>query len=134
MAAVSQHSDNFLKFLQFVRDGLREPVREKWDPHWAPQTQLLGMFRRYIPLDLVGRLETFAPAMEYVLEVGQVVGPVDLSMRFNEGSKPPYRLQEIMTPAILKALFDLYGEDVEQFGYGQAVKAYCSGGGNPCVA
>ena len=119
----ARHSDNFRKFLQLVRDGMKEPVRKKWDPHWAPQTQLLAMFRRYIPIDLVGRLEAFTPAMAYVLEIGEVKRPVDLSVRFNEGPKPPYRLQEIMTPAILEALLDLYGEDIEHFGYGEAVKA-----------
>jgi hypothetical protein len=116
--APDRHGDNFLKFLALVRDGLNEPVRKKWDPHWAPQTQLLGMFKRHISIDLVGRLESFVPAMEYVLQVGQVKRPVDLSIRFNEGPKPPYPLQEIMTPAILELLQELYRDDVEHFGYG----------------
>jgi hypothetical protein len=120
----ARHSDNFLKFLRLVRDGMAEPVRRKWDPHWAPQTQLLAMFRRYITIDLVGRLEAFVPAMDYVLKVGEVTRSVDLSIRFNEGPKPPYRLQEVMTPAILDILLDLYGEDIEHFGYGEAVKVY----------
>lgn len=119
----AHHSDNFLKFLHLVRDGMTEPVRKKWDPHWAPQTQLLAMFRRYISIDLVGRLEAFTPAMAYVLEIGEVKRPVDLSVRFNEGPRPPYRLQEIMTPPILETLLGLYGEDIEHFGYGEAVKA-----------
>ena len=51
---VGQHADNFLKFLTFVRDGLVEKVRHRWDPHWAPQAQLLGMFRRYVGIDFVG--------------------------------------------------------------------------------
>lgn len=123
-SSLTQHADNFLKFLQLVRDGMAEPVRQKWDPHWAPQAQLLAMFRRYISIDLVGRLEAFAPAMEYVLKAGGVEQPVDLSIRFNEGPKPPYRLQEIMTSTIMEALFDLYGEDVAHFGYDEVVRAY----------
>lgn len=119
-----QHGDNFLRFLALVRDGLREPVRNKWDPHWAPQTQLIGLFQRYTAIDLVGRLEAFAAGMNYVLDRGQVSKPVDLSVRFNEGPKPPYRLHDIMTRAIRKALLDIYGEDVANFGYGYAVKGY----------
>lgn len=120
----TQHGDNFLKFLTLVRDGLQEPVRSKWDPHWAPQAQLIGMFQRYIAIDLIGRLEAFASGVNYIFERGQVRQPVDLSMRFNEGPKPPYRLHDIMTPAILEALLDLYGEDVANFGYCQAVRDY----------
>lgn len=121
--APDRHADNFLKFLALVRDGLAEPVRRKWDPHWAPQTQLLGMFRQHIGIDLVGRLETFASGMRYVLEAGDVNQPIDLATRFNEGPRPPYRLHDIMTPATLEALLDIYGEDVENFGYGSAVRA-----------
>lgn len=120
----AQHGDNFLKFLALVRDGLREPVRDKWDPHWAPQTQLIGMFQRYIAIDLVGRLEAFAAGMNYVFDRGQVSQPADLSVRFNEGPKPPYRLHDIMTRAILEALFEIYGEDVTNFGYSQVVQDY----------
>lgn len=119
-----QHAGNFLKFLALVRDGLTEPVRRKWDPHWAPQTQLVGMFQQYIGIDLVGRLETFAAGMRYVLETGGVGQPVDLDARLNEGPKPPYKLVDIMTPAIFKALLDVYGDDVANFGYAAAARAF----------
>lgn len=118
--SIPLHADNFMRFLTFVQDGMREGARVKWDPHWAPQSQLIGMFRRYIDIDLIGRLECFAPAMTYVARMGQVSGEIDFSARLNEGPKPPYTLQQIMTPGIYTLLSDIYKEDLANFGYGGA--------------
>lgn len=120
----SDHADNFAKFLRLVRDGLRNRAKSRWNPHWAPQTQLIGLFTRHITIDLIGRIEALEPAMRYVMEVAGVSCEIDYAVRFNEGPKPPYRLHEIMTPAILELLAEIYGKDVANFGYGLAVEAY----------
>ena len=113
----ADHSANFLKFLIFVQDTINETAKIKLNPHWSPQMTILTHHRRRINTDFVGKVENFQQGMRFVLDMANVDIPVDLSVRHNEGPKPPFGLAEIMTDEIHAKLTSVYGVDVDYFGY-----------------
>jgi hypothetical protein len=113
-----RHSENFAAFLRFViantagqTDGIPP------NPHRLDQATMLDNYREVCSIDLVGRVEQFDAGMRYVLNAGGYKGDVDLSVRFNEGPKAPFKLSEIMTDEIHAMLHQLYDGDLLRFGY-----------------
>jgi hypothetical protein len=113
----AEHADNFLKFLNFVQDTIDETAKIKLNPHWSPQTIILANHRRRVNTDFVGKVENFQQGMRFVLDLAKVDVPVDLSVRHNEGPKPPFTLAEIINDEIHAKLASVYGNDVDYFGY-----------------
>ena len=113
----TDHGKNFLRFLDFVQDTIDDKVRIKLNGHWAPQKYVVESHAAHVSIDVVGKLEHFEQTMKYVLDLAKVDAPVDLAVRFNEGPKPPFKLDEIMTDEIHAKLTAVYGVDVDYFGY-----------------
>ena len=114
---IEQHSENFRCFLNFVADNMAGQTSLKPNLHWAPQSKIIRRWRVRRVIDMVGRVEKFEEGMTYMLAMAGYAGTVDLKMRFNEGPRPPFSLEEIVTPEIQEALEYIYEGDLRDFGY-----------------
>jgi hypothetical protein len=115
--SAADHGRNFLRFLRLVQDTIDGNSNERLNPHWIPQKMALDKYRQFVNIDFVGRIENFVQGMQFVLDVAKIDTPLDLTVRFNEGARPPYKLDEIMTEEIEYALTKAYGTDRKYFGY-----------------
>lgn len=114
---VQKHSDNFLRFLAFVRLNLVGKTRLKVDGHWNLQSKLIfGKSMTKTP-DFIGRVERFNEGMKLVLDYGKYKQPLDLSLRFNEAPRPPFALHEVLSDDALRLIEDIYERDYIVFGY-----------------
>ena len=112
---LEKHIDNFEKFLIFLKQNLNSNTIIRKDPHWIPQSNLLASMAKDLNIDFVGRIERFQQDMSYVFSF--VNTEVDLSIKFNEGPKPPFKYDEIISDKILSLLEEIYIKDLERFGY-----------------
>ena len=118
--SADDHGKNFLRFLRMAQDTIDGTSSERLNPHWIPQKMALDKYRRLVNIDAVGRIENFAQGMQFVLDLAKIAIPIDLNVRFNEGARPPFKLEEIMTDEIHGALTNAYGIDLKYFGYEDA--------------
>lgn len=114
---LAQHRANFLAFLDFVGDNFNGKTEIRTDAHWGRQSTILDHFQRFFYIDFIGRVEDFSRQFAYVVEQARPLNRPDLSVRFNEGPKPPYSYEEIATPEVEQRLRELYAEDYQRLGY-----------------
>jgi hypothetical protein len=110
------HKDNFLKFLEFVRDNIHGKTRVRKDPHWLPQASMVANCPGGIILDFIGRVSTYKRDMAYILNSVGYEDLAILEMRFNEGPKPPFRFAEAVDQRMNEMAREIYKADYKAFG------------------
>jgi len=107
--APADHGKNFLRFLDFVQDTIDDKARINSMGIGRRRNMWWKSHAAHVNIDVVGKLESFEQTMKYVLDLADVDAPVDLGVRFNEGPKPPFKLDEIMSDEIYAKLSTVYG-------------------------
>jgi hypothetical protein len=107
----------FKQFLNFVTDNLDGKTIAAPNPHWMCQYNRLN---RQTPKDYVafiGRVETFAEDMSFVLRKAGWDDVSIASTRFNEGPPPPFKLADVFDDEINSLFMNLYQKDYAAFDY-----------------
>ncbi len=116
--SAEQHSDNFRRFLLFVKDNVAGTSAVRQDGHWLPQTSLLRRVSERMVIDVIGRVESYKSEMSAVLDrLGMADRPELLEVKFNEGLQAPYRLEQILTDEIRDLAAGIYAQDYQELGY-----------------
>lgn len=111
-----QVEKQFYTFLKFIEDNINNNTDVRKDPHWLPQSKIIGNYNSVRAIDFIGRVEDFQKDMDFVLsKIGHT--DLDSGKKFNEGPKPEVRLEEILSPRVRNIAVDLFGEDYVKFGY-----------------
>ena len=112
---LEQHRSDFKAFLHFVRDTHLRRIDFRSDYHWAPQTESINDGLRRRSIDFIGRIENLDEDFAYVCKrAGLEPEPLP---RFNEGPKPPFRYDEVLTDEIRDLGLVIYAEDLRNFAY-----------------
>jgi hypothetical protein len=107
----------FKQFLKFAELNLNGQTPMKPNPHWASQFQRVQKLEAADYTSFIGRVESFATDMSFVL---QKAGWSDVSItgkRFNEGPKSPFDFDALIDDEIASHLVRLYANDYLAFGY-----------------
>jgi hypothetical protein len=116
--SAADHGENFRRFLAFVEQNVAGDTAVRRDPHWLPQSELLKRQRHRGEVDFVGRLESYAQDMTFILQKAGVDATEALvGKRFNEGLPPPYTLQEVLNDDVLDLGERVFADDYERFAY-----------------
>lgn len=107
----------FKQFLNFAELNLKRQTKLAPNPHWASQFKRIQKLEAADYTSFIGRVESFASDMSFVLEKA---GWSDLSItgkRFNEGPKAPIDFDTLIDDEIATSLVRLYANDYLAFGY-----------------
>ena len=108
---------NFAAFLRFVEANLAGKTGIRKYPHWCPQGPMLVHYRRFVKIDIVGKVENFAPDMAQVLHRAGVHRIPDTNYRPWRHVAQPHSFAEVLTPQIQAQLDRLYPGDYKHLGY-----------------
>jgi hypothetical protein len=107
----------FKNFLRFVDKNIKGETPFPSNPHWCVQSKRIQNYQGAQAISFVGKIERFATDMRYVLNFAGCGQSELADMRFNEGPRPPFRLDEILDNEICNLLNEIYEEDYTTFGY-----------------
>lgn len=110
-------SKSFKNFLKFADKNLKGETPFPSNPHWCVQSKRIQYYKSIQTISFVGKVERFAEDMRYVLSFAGCKHAELADQRFNEGPRPPFRLDEILDHEICDLLFDIYQEDYMTYGY-----------------
>ncbi|MGB0496789.1 MAG: hypothetical protein ACPGID_00490 [Rubricella sp.] len=115
--SAERHRDNFLLFLEFVRENLagRTPIR--MDRHWTPQAEFLRGFGEITPLTLVLTEDRMLRGAAYLRQILDLDGIRNAPMR-RAGGHRFYPLDAIMDDRLVQAALDAAEHDFRFFGFG----------------
>ena len=111
----------FKQFLKFAALNLNGQTPFGPNPHWGSQFQRVQKLEAADYTSFIGRVESFATDMSFVL---QKAGWSDLSItekRFNEGPKSPFDFNTLMDDEIATLLVRLFANDYLAFSYAPPV-------------
>ena len=111
------HRANFSCFLDFVQANFDDKTEIRVDAHWGRQTSIIEHFQRYFVIDFIGRVESFERQFNFVLDQLPLPYRPDLSVRFNEGPKPPFSYEQVADASIETRLREIYADDYKLLGY-----------------
>jgi len=107
----------FKQFLHFAHDNLAGRTPFTPNPHWASQLLRIRQLPLGEALSLIGRVESFAEDMAFVLRKAGCQNMDILQKRFNEGPPPPFKFNDVLDEQARSLLMNLYQHDYHAFGY-----------------
>ena len=116
----SEHSDNFKRFLFFVKDNISGATTAKKDAHWLPQSHIIRHYSRLMNIDVIGRVESYESGIDVVLNrIGMADRKNLITLKFNDGTPAPFSLESVVTDEIRQLVADIYADDYLMLGYGR---------------
>jgi hypothetical protein len=114
---LTEHRENFGRFLGFVEASLAGKTGIRRDPHWCPQGPMVTQYKRFMTVNYIGKLENFPADMAEVLHRAGVHRIPDVRFLPWRHAPPPYPFDEVLDTRIQTQLDRLYGMDYINFGY-----------------
>lgn len=109
----SSHIPTFDEFVQTVYNQAIEDM----NPHWAPQTYLLGIDN--VQYDFLGRFEFFEDSIAQLVARAQLRIPEGaFGLGRGHATAADTRLQDNYTSRAINRVQQIYSEDFERLGYG----------------
>lgn len=115
--SLEAHAENFAKYLRFIRDNLAGKTSVRVDPHWCSQSEIIRGYQKHFCIDFVGRVENFERHFSFITSEFDLKHRPDFKLRFNEGPRPPFNFESILSNEVRGLLTDIYGADYRDFGY-----------------
>lgn len=103
----------FDSFRTFVHDWLAHQDVRKLDPVFRPQSEFVCDPAGRVLVDHVGRLDDLAPTFDFI----RYRAGLELNIGQSNRSGEPVHYRQLYTPELASLVGDIYGEDVERFGY-----------------
>lgn len=108
---LTNHRENFVKFLHFVRDNLGGKTKVRKDYHWQTQKKIITHATRDVHLDFIGSVDNYKEHFERVMWKAGVKKKLEDVPRFNESTSIEVALNDIITPEITTLLENIYEKD-----------------------
>jgi hypothetical protein len=116
-SSIEEVRNGFKQFLRFAELNLAGQTVIPPNAHWASQFQRVRKLKPADYTSFIGRVESFASDMSFVLSKA---GWSDLSItgkRFNEGPKAPFDFEAVMDDEIAAIIARIFADDYLAFGY-----------------
>lgn len=114
---LQRHRENYIRYLDFVRDNVAGRTNVRQDPHWGLQTDVIASFQRFLVIDFIGRVERFADDLRFALRAEPKAENLDWSRKFNEGPPPPFPYEDVATPDVRDLMVEVFRRDYERLAY-----------------
>jgi Sulfotransferase family len=113
---LEQQRENFEAFVAFVEANLAGATTVPRRPHWCPQAPMLDHYRKFLRIDVVGRVENFTADMAQVLHRAGVRRIPDLTKSPHHKSAH-HRFEEVASVSALTRIGELFELDYVRFNY-----------------
>lgn len=120
--ALSLRQENFAAFLRFVQANLAGDTALPRNPHWCPQAPLLAHYRKFLKIDIVGRVENFKADMAQVLHKAGVHRIPNLTQPCCRGLATADRFEDMLSDNVQACIVKLYEPDYLSFKYPQPIR------------
>jgi hypothetical protein len=114
----SEHSDNFKRFLFFVRDNIAGKTSAKLDGHWLPQAGIIRRYSKLMNIDVIGKVESYESDIDVVLNRIGIADRENLrKFKLNDGTPAPFTVDSVVTDEIRELVAEIYAGDYSMLGY-----------------